>query len=198
MKFHNTCYANQYPMNQMPIVLPPGVRMSDPLPPKGSVIQGMAKSKSPFKIKKSFTLQFMSAEQFHQILKFGRERGRRSLVLSGALCTKVGWPLSLPNFKIWWNYSADMNCNVKDYLILKGDFNFAIPWIPLPMTPGVPGAPEPRMYPRSGYFLVYHNSNNWAVWKTWILKIKSFKLIFGVPIRPVCTANLYSEITLNA
>ena len=22
-------------------------------------------------------------------------------------------------------------------------------------TPGVPGAPEPRMYPRSGYFLVY-------------------------------------------
>ena len=22
------------------------------------------------------------------------------------------------------------------------------------MTPGVPGAPEPRMYPRSGYFLV--------------------------------------------
>ena len=22
------------------------------------------------------------------------------------------------------------------------------------LTPGVPGAPEPRMYPRSGYFLV--------------------------------------------
>jgi hypothetical protein len=22
------------------------------------------------------------------------------------------------------------------------------------MTPGVPGAPEPRMYPHSGYFLV--------------------------------------------
>ena len=31
----------------------------------------------------------MSAEQFYQILKFGRERGRRSLVLSGALCTKL-------------------------------------------------------------------------------------------------------------
>ena len=26
------------------------------------------------------------------------------------------------------------------------------------MTPGVPGAPEPRMYPRSGYFLVLNNS----------------------------------------
>ena len=25
-----------------------------------------------------------------------------------------------------------MNCNVKDYLILKGDFDFAIPWITLP------------------------------------------------------------------
>ena len=25
------------------------------------------------------------------------------------------------------------------------------------MTPGVPGAPEPRMYPRSGYFLVTYN-----------------------------------------
>ena len=24
------------------------------------------------------------------------------------------------------------------------------------VTPGVPGAPEPRMYPRSGYFLVNH------------------------------------------
>ena len=26
------------------------------------------------------------------------------------------------------------------------------------MTPGVPGAPEPRMYPRSGYFLVLEKS----------------------------------------
>ena len=24
------------------------------------------------------------------------------------------------------------------------------------LTPGVPGAPEPRMYPRSGYFLVWN------------------------------------------
>ena len=24
------------------------------------------------------------------------------------------------------------------------------------MTPGVPGAPEPRIYPRSGYFLVWY------------------------------------------
>ena len=73
----------------------------------------------------------MSAEKFHQILKFGREKGRRSLVLSGAHCTKLRRPLSLPNFKIWWNCSVDMNRNVKDYLILKGDFDFAIPWIPL-------------------------------------------------------------------
>ena len=28
-----------------------------------------------------------------------------------------------------------------------------VPYV-LGMTPGVPGAPEPRMYPRSGYFLV--------------------------------------------
>ena len=28
-----------------------------------------------------------------------------------------------------------------------------IPYV-LGMTPGIPGAPEPRMYPRSGYFLV--------------------------------------------
>ena len=45
-----------------------------------------------------------------------------------------------------------MNRNVKDYLILKGDFDFTIPWITLRL--GVPGAPEPKMYPRSGYFLV--------------------------------------------
>ena len=68
----------------------------------------------------------MSAEQFHQILKFGRERGRRSLVLSGALCTKLRQPLSLPNFKIGGNCSADINRNVMDYLIFKGDFDFAI------------------------------------------------------------------------
>ena len=29
-----------------------------------------------------------------------------------------------------------------------------VPYV-MGMTPGVPGAPEPRMYPRSGYFLVY-------------------------------------------
>ena len=29
-----------------------------------------------------------------------------------------------------------------------------VPYV-LGMTPGVPGAPEPRMYPRSAYFLVY-------------------------------------------
>ena len=75
----------------------------------------------------------MSAEQFHQILKFGRERGRWSLVQSAPLSTKLRRPLSLPNFKIWWNCSADMNRNVKDYLILKGDFDFAIPWITLPL-----------------------------------------------------------------
>jgi len=28
-----------------------------------------------------------------------------------------------------------------------------VPYV-LGMTPGVPGAPKPRMYPRSGYFLV--------------------------------------------
>ena len=28
------------------------------------------------------------------------------------------------------------------------------------MTPGVPGAPEPRIYPRSGYFLVMYISEN--------------------------------------
>ena len=80
-------------------------------------------------------LRFMSAKLFHQIFKFGRERGRWSLVLSGALCTELWRPLSLPNFKIWWNCLADMNRNVKDYLILKGDFDFAIPWITLPLTP---------------------------------------------------------------
>ena len=30
-----------------------------------------------------------------------------------------------------------------------------VPYV-LGLTPGVPGAPEPRMYPHSGYFLVYH------------------------------------------
>ena len=30
------------------------------------------------------------------------------------------------------------------------------------MTPGVPGAPEPRMYPRSGYFLVSYKVH-WIV-----------------------------------
>ena len=34
-----------------------------------------------------------------------------------------------------------------------------VPYV-LGMTPGVPGAPEPRMYPRSGYFLV-----NSYIWK---------------------------------
>ena len=29
-----------------------------------------------------------------------------------------------------------------------------VPYV-IKMTPGVPGAPEPRMYPRSQYFLVY-------------------------------------------
>ena len=28
-----------------------------------------------------------------------------------------------------------MNETVKDYLILKGDFDFAIPWITLPLAP---------------------------------------------------------------
>ena len=31
-----------------------------------------------------------------------------------------------------------------------------VPYV-IGMTPGVPGAPEPRMYPRSGYFLVKYN-----------------------------------------
>ena len=52
-------------------------------------------------------------------------------VQSALLSTKLQWPLSLPNFKIWWNCSADMNRNVKDYLILKVDFDFAIPRITL-------------------------------------------------------------------
>ena len=30
-----------------------------------------------------------------------------------------------------------------------------VPYV-IGMTPGVPGAPEPRMYPRSGYFLVFY------------------------------------------
>ena len=29
----------------------------------------------------------------------------------------------------------------------------------LGLTPEVPGAPEPRMYPRSGYFLVYKKAS---------------------------------------
>ena len=33
-----------------------------------------------------------------------------------------------------------------------------VPYV-LGMTPGVPGAPEPRMYPRSGYFLVLNKDN---------------------------------------
>ena len=37
----------------------------------------------------------MSAEQFHQILKSGRERGRRILVQSASLSTKLQRPLSL-------------------------------------------------------------------------------------------------------
>ena len=32
-----------------------------------------------------------------------------------------------------------------------------VPYV-IGMTPGVPGAPEPRMYPRSGYFLVKDNT----------------------------------------
>ena len=32
-----------------------------------------------------------------------------------------------------------------------------VPYV-LGVTHGVPGAPEPRMYPRSGYFLVSNNS----------------------------------------
>jgi hypothetical protein len=31
--------------------------------------------------------------------------------------------------------------------------NKVVPYV-LGVTPGIPGAPEPRMYPRSGYFLV--------------------------------------------
>jgi len=34
------------------------------------------------------------------------------------------------------------------------------------ITPGVPGAPEPRMYPRSGYFLVLNNSKTIVSRKT--------------------------------
>ena len=41
------------------------------------------------------------------------------------------------------------------------------------MTPGVPGAPEPRMYPRSGYFLVgpissfVHASKVFYIYQPW-------------------------------
>ena len=34
-----------------------------------------------------------------------------------------------------------------------------VPYV-IGMTPGVPGAPEPRMYPRSMYFLVKPNREN--------------------------------------
>ena len=41
------------------------------------------------------------------------------------------------------------------------------------MSTGIPGAPEPRMYPRSGYFLVLNNSKNTADRKTYNILLES-------------------------
>ena len=49
------------------------------------------------------------------------------------------------------------------------------------MTPGVPGALEPRMYPRSGYFLIRYNSES-VIINFWIrmeyLKLHSPNLAY--------------------
>ena len=42
-----------------------------------------------------------------------------------------------------------------------------VPYV-IGMTPGVPGAPEPRMYPRSGYFLVTYVSVATLAWVPWV------------------------------
>ena len=44
------------------------------------------------------------------------------------------------------------------------------------LTPGVPGAPEPRMYPHSGYFLVFSKVTKFKV--VTILTLKQDPIIF--------------------
>ena len=47
-------------------------------------------------------------------------------------------PLSHQIWKIWWLHLASIDCKVKDYLILKGDWESVISWITLTRRHPIP------------------------------------------------------------
>ena len=57
------------------------------------------------------------------------------------------------------------------------------------LTPGVPGAPEPRMYPRSGYFLVSQTATNDLPFRIW--HQKHFQMYFD--IRPLLQTFIFEK-----
>ena len=58
------------------------------------------------------------------------------------------------------------------------------------VTPGVPGAPEPRMYPRSGYFLVTTNSIAPVTFRCVLLDLSTYSKA-SIANVSVMTSNIY-------
>ena len=56
--------------------------------------------------------------------------------------------------------------------IPAGESQDVVPYV-VGLTPGVPGAPEPRMYPRSGYFLVLNKMQNFIIFLAKSVSIRS-------------------------
>ena len=68
-------------------------------------------------------------------------------------------PICLWICKIWWKSLTSMYGNFRDYLSLKGNLEFATPWITLPSShpirsppPGTPSSPLQQPSPTSTFF----------------------------------------------